>query len=242
MSVLLDNHCHMHASLLLLLGWMVILALDPVGATVYRCMDRSGATVFTDTPAQLTNCAAVQGSGSSTAVSPARAEPSSPARPSGPSSPPSIPTESLAAGSEGEGQPSPPTESPVTMTVPIQRVGQLLVVGAKLNGTRESRLVVDTGASHTILSYGVARDLGLLPSPRATSVTVKTAGGPVQAEVVPLDAIRVGEAEAQNIMVGVFDLPDAPAGVDGLLGLTFLNHFLVTLDTVKGELSLRRRQ
>ena len=128
------------------------------------------------------------------------------------------------------------------MTVPIQRVGHLLVVGAKLNGSRESRLIVDTGASHTILSYDVARDLGILPSPRATSVTVKTAGGPVQAEVVPLGAIRVGEAEAKNIMVGVFDLQDAPAGVDGLLGLTFLSHFLVTLDTVKGELSLRRRQ
>ena len=242
MNALSDNHRRMRTPLLLLFGGMVILAPDPIGATLYRCLDRSGVTVFTDTPAQLTNCAAIQGTGSSTAVSPARAEPSSPARLSGPSSPPSIPTESLAAGPEGEGQASPRTESPVTMTVPIQRVGQLLVVGVKLNGSRDSRLVVDTGASHTILSYSVARDLGILPSPRATSVTVKTAGGPVQAEVVPIGAIRVGEAEAQNIMVGVFDLPDAPAGVDGLLGLTFLNHFLVTLDTVKGELSLRRRQ
>ena len=232
----------MHASLVLLLGWIAILAPDPVGATLYRCTDRSGATVFTDTPAQLTNCAAVQGSGSSTAVSSARGEPPSAARPSSLSSPPSIPAESLAVGSEGEGQSSPATESPVSMTVPIQRVGQLLVVGAKLNGSRESRLVVDTGASHTILSYDVARELGILPSPHATSVTVKTAGGPVQAEVVPLGAIRVGEAEAKNVMVGVFDLPDAPAGVDGLLGLTFLSQFLVTLDTAKGELSLRRRQ
>ncbi len=230
----------MYTPLLLLLVGMAILTADPVGATLYRCTDRSGAPVFTDTPAQLTGCAAVPGTSASTAASSTRGEP--PARASGASSPPSIPAESLAAGPEGEGQPSAPSESPVTMTVPIQRVGQLLVVGAKLNGSRDSRLVVDTGASHTILSYNVARDLGLLPSPRATSVTVKTAGGPVQAEVVPLGAIRVGDAEAQNIMVGVFDLPDAPAGVDGLLGLTFLNHFLVTLDTVKGELSLRRRQ
>ena len=127
------------------------------------------------------------------------------------------------------------------MTVPVQRVGQLLVVGAKLNGTRDTRLVVDTGASHTILSYEVARDLGIIPNPRAMTVMVKTAGGPMQADVVPLGAIRVGEAEAQNILVGVFDIPDAPAGIDGLLGLTFLNQFLVTLDTVKGELQLRKR-
>ena len=77
---------------------------------------------------------------------------------------------------------------------------------------------------------------------RSMTVTSCPALDRNQAEVVPIGAIRVGEAEAQNIMVGVFDLPDAPAGVDGLLGLTFLNHFLVTLDTVKGELSLRRRQ
>ncbi|MGH7361978.1 MAG: DUF4124 domain-containing protein, partial [Candidatus Methylomirabilales bacterium] len=84
-----------------------MLAPVPAGATLYRCLDRSGATVFTDAPAQLTNCAAVQGSGSPTAVSPARGEPPSSTRPSGPSSPSSIPAESLAAGSEGEGQPSP---------------------------------------------------------------------------------------------------------------------------------------
>jgi clan AA aspartic protease (TIGR02281 family) len=126
--------------------------------------------------------------------------------------------------------------------VPIQRVGNLLIVGATLNGSREARLILDTGASHTIVSPNVAREMGLFSDSLSTSVTVKTAGGPVQAEVLTLAAIRVGQAEAQNVPVGVFEIPDAPAGVDGLLGLTFLSRFLVTIDPDRGELSLRARQ
>jgi predicted aspartyl protease len=61
---------------------------------------------------------------------------------------------------------------------------------AQLNGDREARLILDTGASHTILSNAVARDLGILADQRTATVTRKTAGGPVQAEVTFKQASR----------------------------------------------------
>jgi predicted aspartyl protease len=53
--------------------------------------------------------------------------------------------------------------------------------------------------------------------------------------------VSVGTAEARNVPAAVHDLPDAPAGVEGLLGLTFLDQFLVTVDAQRGELYLRPR-
>jgi hypothetical protein len=52
----------------------------------------------------------------------------------------------------------------------------------------------------------------------------------------------LGEAEARNVTTAVHDLPDAPTGIDGLLGMTFLDQFLVTLDVQKGELHLKPRR
>ena len=101
-------------------------------------------------------------------------------------------------------------------------------------------LILDTGASHTILSPQVADDLGLLGDPESQLVTLKTAGGPVQAKVVRVDSIRIAEAEVQETYAAIYELPDSPPGIDGLLGLTFLRQFQVTLDTAKGLLHLRK--
>lgn len=122
------------------------------------------------------------------------------------------------------------------------RVGRSLVVQAKLNGARDAKLIVDTGAEITVLSHAVAMDIGLLPSSVVATVTLNTAGGSVRADVFRVSTVSVGTAEVRNVPAAVHDLPDAPTGVDGLLGLTFLDQFLVTLDAQKGELHLKPRQ
>lgn len=99
-----------------------------------------------------------------------------------------------------------------------------------------------TRETHTILSQPVARDLGPFSSARLLSVTSKPAGGPVQAETAEVDAIRLDGAEARHVPVAIHDIPDATPGVAGLLGLTFFNHCLDTLDTQKGMLHLHPRK
>lgn len=124
----------------------------------------------------------------------------------------------------------------------MTRSGRSLVVQATLNGMRDARLILDTGADITILSRSVAMDIGLLPSAVLATVTLNTAGGSVRADVFRVGTVSLGEAEARNVTAAVHDLPDAPAGVDGLLGLTFLDQFLVTVDAKKGELHLQPRR
>lgn len=64
----------------------------------------------------------------------------------------------------------------------------------------------------------------------------------MRADIVRVATIAVGTAEVRNVPVAVHDFPDVPAGVDGLLGLTFLDKFLVTVDAQKGELHLKQRE
>jgi predicted aspartyl protease len=64
----------------------------------------------------------------------------------------------------------------------------------------------------------------------------------VRADVARVAAIAVGGAEVKNVPVAVHTMPDVPPQVDGLLGLTFLDKFLVTLDAQKGELHLKKRE
>ncbi len=212
-----------------------VVPLDPsaaLGGTLYRCTDPSGASVFTDSPAQLDRCEKLE---SDTATLPAPG--TNRLRPSPPPRRAPIPTLS-----EHEARTVAPTSVPGQVTVPVQRHGHLLIVSTQINGTRQARLILDTGASHTILSREVANDLGLLVGTESAPVVLKTAGGMVQADLVRVDSISLAEAEVQDTLVAVYDMPDAPPGVDGLLGLTFLDKFVVTLDPARGRLHLRQPQ
>ena len=132
--------------------------------------------------------------------------------------------------------------APVEVTVPIHRAGRSLVVQARLNGERDARFIVDTGADITVLSHEVVQDLGLVPTASAPTITLNTVGGTIRVDMIRVGVITVGEAEVRNVMVAVHDLPDPPTGVDGLLGLSFLDQFLVTLDLQEGKLHLTRRK
>ena len=70
------------------------------------------------------------------------------------------------------------------------------------------------------------------------SVTMHTVGGSVQADMVHVDSIRIAGAEVRNSLVAIHDLPDAPPDIDGLLGLSVLGQFDVTLDATRSRLYL----
>jgi aspartyl protease family protein len=129
------------------------------------------------------------------------------------------------------------------VAIPVRRIGQLYVVPVELNGAKTAHLILDTGASHTILSQELVRDLALMPSDfRPGLVVLKTAGGSVDAQVVRIDSMKIATAEVKNSSAAVHTVPDFPPGIDGLLGLSFLHQFEVTLDSSKGELRLKKVQ
>ncbi len=213
--------------------WAMLLVLPSANAALYHCIDSTGQQILTDSPVQLSHCDVVPSNSSSSLV---------PAAPSNLPAPPPL-SAPIPNGLPSEGSDvTQPALSPRTVTAPIQRMGPLFIVTTRLNQTRDARLILDTGASHSILSHRVALDLGLFSDARTTTVTLHTVGGSVQADVARIESIRVAEAEVRDSIAAIYDLPDAPPGVDGLLGLSFLHQFEVTLDTVKGQLHLGRRQ
>jgi aspartyl protease family protein len=60
---------------------------------------------------------------------------------------------------------------------------------------------------------------------------MKTAGGSALAEIGYANSVAVGKAEASGVVVAVHRNADNPFGnrVDGLLGMSFLSRFNMTL-------------
>lgn len=200
---------------------------------MYHCVDGAGARSFTDSPADPRLCS-VTGGGLPPAPpdrdrAPSRKGPESQPRSSDPPSP------------ETAIDPSPSTAAPGHVTVPLQHIGGSLAITVRLNGERQAQLILDTGATLTLLSRAIARDLGLYSESPSSSAMVNTAGGQVTVDVMRIGAIEVGGAAVRNVPVAIFDLPDAPPTIEGLLGLSFLSHFLVTLDLEQSELRLKPR-
>ena len=103
-------------------------------------------------------------------------------------------------------------------------LGQRLLVQARLNSTVRALLLVDTGASYTVLSHAVARELALNLQ-NAAVMPMRSASGMFLAPLVIVNAPPVGEATVRDRDVIIHD---AVPGLGGLLGMSFLEHFTVT--------------
>jgi tetratricopeptide (TPR) repeat protein len=117
-----------------------------------------------------------------------------------------------------------------TTTVPIQIVGNTMLVRATVNGSHSALLIVDTGASVTLIRPLLLARLGLVvaadaPRERLTGLSGQTIEAPLMAL-----AVQVGEAHIQNVQVAIADALPTDPDIDGLLGADFLNHFRVVLD------------
>lgn len=115
---------------------------------------------------------------------------------------------------------------------------QPIIVEATLNRTVSVPLMLDTGASYTVLTRQTAHDLGISGLERLSKQRFLTPGGPIQAPVTTLKSIRVGSVEVQDVTVAI----DLAGHLDiGLLGMTFLRHFKVTVDQAQGQVRFERR-
>lgn len=115
--------------------------------------------------------------------------------------------------------------------------GGHVIVQAMLNGRVPARLLVDTGASISVLYPSVADELGLSKVPDIGKANIVLGDGhTVQARVVRLDTIAVGRSWVMGSNVALVPTP-AP-GIDGLLGMSFLQNFIVRVDSANGRLIL----
>ena len=106
-------------------------------------------------------------------------------------------------------------------------------------GEGKARLMVDTGASFSMLSYVVLRAVGYEPEAALDHTTMITAS---RSESVPLRRVQRFRAlgtQRLNFPVLCHNLP-AGLHVDGLLGLDFIRGHRLSLDFLSGFISLRQ--
>ena len=135
---------------------------------------------------------------------------------------------------------APEAPPPRKASIPMEKHGQVVVIQATLNNKRAAKFVVDTGASYTLISNALARELSIDLGPHSKTMPFQTANGLINAPVTNLTSITVGGMEIRDLPAAVYDAVPDPQ-VAGLLGLNFLSHFRMDIDTQKGMLHLEQK-
>ena len=124
--------------------------------------------------------------------------------------------------------------------ITLQALGNQFLVDARLNDTRDAVLLLDTGASLSVISSELMAALGIPNRPTDRMAWFSTAGGRVKAPIVRLDSLALDGVVVENIEVGVIgELNGNP--FDGLLGMDFLRHFEFFIDQNANTLQLNPR-
>ncbi|ETW97134.1 TIGR02281 family clan AA aspartic protease [Candidatus Entotheonella palauensis] len=185
---------------------------------IYKWTDNNGQVHFTDNPATIPDAYRDQiETHTSKGMPPERLAP----RPSQPKVPAS---------------PSRTARPPRAFAVPLKRAGNSLIVRATLNGFARVPLIVDTGASVTVIATKTAQRLGLNLD-RAAMIPMRSASGVFLAHLTKVRSMRVGDAIVKDVEVVVHDI--SPGRERGLLGMSFLDHFNVTIHTLQDAMNLR---
>lgn len=120
----------------------------------------------------------------------------------------------------------------------------IITVDTIVNGKGPFNFVVDTGASHTVISNQTAEKLGLNEnSPgccESARRSAQGAGGPVAARTTTVESIRVGDVEVNNIGVALIDLMSLSKDWDGIIGYTFMKDYRVIIDYSRQQMSFEK--
>ena len=136
------------------------------------------------------------------------------------------------------GAPSRPRRTAEETVIGLKRVPGGWLTEVVINGAWTGSLLLDTGASVTLISPAVARAAGVTFGPDTPMGEVQGIAGRTRGPIVTLSSIQVGEIESRGVRAVVVELPE---GLHGLLGNSFLSRYIFTLDPREGALRLQPR-
>ena len=114
--------------------------------------------------------------------------------------------------------------------------GRSIVVETMLNDLVKARLIVDTGATLVVLSPHIASQLGIVQAKEGALIAATLADGrQVKASPVILKSVTVGGVTVKNVEACVLESTE-DTQEDGLLGLSFLKHFVIKIDATNNSL------
>jgi len=130
-------------------------------------------------------------------------------------------------------------DTPGLVEVPLFSSGNVYYVLARLNGLpRQFRFMIDTGATFSAVSNDVAKLLGILLPDNSAVLTLSTANGVIQAPLRKLKSVELDGAVVKDVDVVILESMN---NFDGLIGLSYLNHFDVDINQSEQKLMLVRR-
>jgi hypothetical protein len=133
------------------------------------------------------------------------------------------------------------TSATGAITIPVKINGPRVVVPVTfVSGYSSStgNLLVDTGASQTMISKRLAREIQLLSIDSQKRIGI---GGAIQVDVGQVETVKVGDAEVKNMRVSIHDRV-YDFGSEGLLGFDFLSRFQMSVDSDKQVMVLTPRK
>ena len=104
---------------------------------------------------------------------------------------------------------------------------------------RRIKVALDTGATYTMIPWEIAEALGYKPEISKEKVTLITASGVETAPLIEIKKMKFLGEDIDNVLVVCHDLPPK-SYVTGLLGSSFLRHFKITIDYLRGILEISR--
>ena len=120
--------------------------------------------------------------------------------------------------------------------LPLESNGNQFVVNAVIDDIRSINLLIDTGAAMTILDQRVLQALGYNLNGQRQEF-FSTANGVIEAPVVSIRRLALGEASMGPLSIGALTL-SLPENIEGLLGMNFLRHYDFRIDQDRRELHL----
>lgn len=129
----------------------------------------------------------------------------------------SMAEESLRKIRDASEEKKPKSTAEITM---LPQSDNTFVVPAVVNGKYMANFLVDTGASYTVITPQMARQLGIKITSAYPTLPVTTANGTLSAPIVTLRNVNLGGMAVNEIEAVVTDLGDTPQ-LSGLLGMNF---------------------
>ena len=119
----------------------------------------------------------------------------------------------------------------------LEREGNALLIPVSFGPGNEVLMVLDTGAGVSMISTRLAERL---KARQVGMMKISTANGMVRVPQVEVSEVSVKQFAVRNLRITVNDMSGG-GRAQGLLGVDFLNHFRMSLDTETGQLHLERK-
>jgi aspartyl protease family protein len=125
-------------------------------------------------------------------------------------------------------------------TFPVPRQGRPITLQVAING-RKGVFILDTGATLVALKKAFAKKASVILD-EGSAVRLHTANGVTDGKLGRAATIQLRSLQAKDVPIVVEDDDKAAFGdgVDGLLGMSFLSRFKVTIDTQVVKISNRQ--